>query len=51
MLWFSFNGYYSEKYSYIKGEKNQVIEFAKDNKTLYESLLTGKRADFKNVLE
>ena len=51
MLWFSFNSYYSERYSKIRGEKNQIIEFAKDNKALYESLLTGKQADFKNVLE
>lgn len=51
MLWFSFNSYYSGRYSNIRGEKNQIIEFAKDNKTLYESLLTGKQAGFKNVLE
>jgi len=51
MLWFSFNGYYSERYSHIGGEKNKIIEFAKDNKNLYEFLLTGKQTDFKNVLE
>jgi len=51
MLWFSFNSYYSERYSKIRVEKNQIIKFAKDNKALYESLLTGKQADFKNVLE
>jgi hypothetical protein len=51
MLWFSFNSYYSKKYFHIGGEKNQVIKFAKDNKALYKSLLTGKQADFKNVLE
>jgi hypothetical protein len=51
MFWFSFNSYYSERYSHINGEKNQITEFAKDNKHLYESLLTGKQADFKNVLE
>ena len=51
MLWFSFNRYYSERYSKIRVEKNQIIKFAKDNKALYESLLTGKQADFKNVLE
>jgi hypothetical protein len=51
MIWFSFNSYYSKRYSHIGGEKNQIIEFAKDNKDLYESLLTGKQAVFKNVLE
>ena len=51
MLWFSFNSYYSKKYFHIRGEKNQVIKFAKGNKALYKSLLTGKQADFKNVLE
>ena len=51
MLWFSFNSYYSKRYSDIRREKDQIIEFAKDNKALYESLLTGKQADFKNVLE
>ena len=51
MLWVSFNSYYSERYSHIGGEKNQIIEFAKDNEDLYEFLLTGKQVDFKNVLE
>lgn len=51
MLWFSFNSYYSEKYSHIGGEKNQVIKFVKDNKALYQSLLSDKQVDFKNVLE
>jgi len=51
MLWFSFNSYYSERYSDINGEKNQITEFAKDNKNLYKSLLADKQADFKNVLE
>jgi len=49
MLWFSFNSYYSESYPYNEGEKNQIIEFAKDNNNLYESLLSDK--DFKNALE
>ena len=52
MLWFSFNSYYSEEYSNIGGgEKNQIKEFAKENKDLYESLLTDEKTDFKNVLE
>jgi|AntAceMinimDraft_17_1070374.scaffolds.fasta_scaffold03002_3 hypothetical protein len=51
MLWFSFNGYYSERYSHIGGEKNQIIEFAKDNEDLYVFLLADKQVDFKNVLE
>lgn len=50
MLWFSFNGYYSERYSHIRGERNQLIEFAKDNKNLYESLLSDKQG-FKNILD
>ena len=51
ILWFSFNSYYSKEYFRTKGERNQIIEFAKDNKALYKSLLTSKQADFKNVLE
>ena len=34
MLWFSFNSYYSERYAHIGGEKNKIIEFAKDNEHL-----------------
>jgi len=51
VLWFSFNSCYSKRYSHKRGEKNQIIEFAKDNEALYKSLRTGKQADFKNVLE
>jgi hypothetical protein len=51
MLWFSFNSYYSDRYSHIRGEGNQLIEFAKDNKSLYESLLSDEQANFKNVLD
>jgi len=51
MLWFSFNSYYSERYTHIGGEKNKIIEFAKDNKDLYKSLLADEKTDFNNVLE
>jgi len=50
MLWFSFNSYYSERYSHIRGEGNQLIEFSKDNKSLYGSLLSNTQAVFKDVL-
>ena len=48
MLWFSFNDYYVERYSHIRGEKNQIIEFAKDNENLYKFLL--RNGSFKDVL-
>jgi len=51
MLWFSFNSYYSERYSHIGEEKKEIIKFAKDNKDLYKSLLADEKTDFKNVLE
>ena len=51
LLWFSFNGHYSKRYSQIGREKNKIIEFAKDNEGLYEILLTDKQVDFKNVLD
>lgn len=51
MLWFSFNSYYSERYSHIGREKSKIIEFAKDYKDLYKSLLADEKIDFKNVLE
>ena len=51
MLWFSFNSYYSERYSNVEGEKKKIIEFAKDNESLYEFLLTEKQTDFKNLLK
>jgi len=50
MLWFSFNAYYSERYSYARGEGEQITKFAKDNKNLYGSLLSNTQAVFKDVL-
>jgi len=38
MVWMSFNSYYASRYNRTKGELNQIIKFAKDNKSLYSSL-------------
>lgn len=47
MVWMSFNSYYASRYSRIKRELNQIIEFAKDNKSFYFSL---KDNEFSDIL-
>ena len=53
MVWMSFNSYYASRYNHIRGELNQIIEFAKDNKNLYLDLkgneLNDVLAEFKNT--
>jgi len=45
MLWFSFNNHYSERYSHIRGEWNQILEFSKDNSKLYDELVKNALKD------
>ncbi|MDX9914130.1 MAG: hypothetical protein RBS77_06140 [Candidatus Moranbacteria bacterium] len=45
MLWMSFNSYYSSRYKHISGERNQIIEFARDNEEIYNSLLENEISD------
>lgn len=37
MVWFYFNNYYNDRYKHIQGEKNKVIEFAKNNTDYYNN--------------
>lgn len=47
MVWMSFNSYYASRYNHIKGELNQIIEFAIDNEDLYGELAGN---EFENIL-
>ncbi len=37
MIWFYFNNYFNKRYSHVNGEKNKIIEFAKDNNSYYSN--------------
>ncbi|MBU0707324.1 hypothetical protein KKG41_03055 [Patescibacteria group bacterium] len=45
MVWMSFNSYYAFHYHKINRELDQIVEFAKDNESLYSDLIKNNCTD------